>query len=68
MPAYDWFKSSDFNTVIRTRIEQRLNEAGVQGMPYTFAGMLADIAAMRLNSAIQLTGPYIMLATGGSPS
>ena len=44
MPAYDWIKSSDFNTAIRTRIEQRLSEANIQGMPYTLTGMLTDIA------------------------
>src|SRR5213082_1834349 len=44
MPAYDWIRSSDFRTAVRTRVEQRLSEANIQGMPYTFTNMLADIA------------------------
>lgn len=50
MPQFDWIQSSQFETVIRERIEARLQARGVSGYPYTFTGTLTALA--RENRAI----------------
>ena len=44
MAEYDWIETEDFERAIRSRIQQRLVEADVEGYSYTFAGKLAKIA------------------------
>jgi hypothetical protein len=45
---YDWINTSEFESVIRTRIQERLSEAQLQGMPYTFTGRLITLAKENL--------------------
>jgi hypothetical protein len=44
LPEYDWIKSSDFETQIRTRLQERLAEYKIEGYPYTTSEALAAIA------------------------
>jgi hypothetical protein len=44
MPQYNWIDAPEFETEVRNRIEQRLSEAGISGMPYTFTGELMRLA------------------------
>ncbi|HEY5296436.1 MAG TPA: hypothetical protein VIK59_00770 [Verrucomicrobiae bacterium] len=44
MAQYDWISGSEFQTLIRTRLEQRLAEAKIEGYPHSTAEALANIA------------------------
>jgi hypothetical protein len=44
MAQYEWFSSSDFESRIRTRLQERLAEAKIEGYPFSTAEALAKIA------------------------
>jgi hypothetical protein len=44
MPNYDWIDTQDFQNAVRQRLSERLETAGMTGMPFTFTATLVQLA------------------------